>query len=196
MRVYKLITRPNSYTGVHIVGREYDHFQHLEECSKPMADKWGQPDGERTGFNKLKIADYTSMGGCGMQAVSERVKQLIYDYCRDSAEFLPVKFGDEYMYCLNVTNVLDCIDYEKSSFERFTHSDRIMLFNSYAFVPEKVEGQDMFIPFEEKERAEPFVSQRVVDALKSKRLRGIECVCVWDSEDETVGKELKTFQLY
>lgn len=66
------------------------------------------------------------------------------DLLTGNAEILALDCEDRAFFAINVTNVLDCIDYTKSEFETFRDGRRIMRFISYAFDPSKIENEHFF----------------------------------------------------
>ena len=55
------------------------------------------------------------------------------EYLMEDAEILPLsyKYGD--FFIINVINTLDCVDYDKSVYERFDNTNRIMSFDKIVF---------------------------------------------------------------
>lgn len=117
----------------------------------------------------------------GVPVLSLRAIKILEDILRDSVEILPLKCKNEEYYAINVIDVLDCIDYEKSKFEKFESSGRIMLFNKYAFNPECVKGKHIFKIIDEPVRR-PFVSDEFRNRVLESELVGFKFDLVWDSE--------------
>lgn len=107
--------------------------------------------------------------------------EAVNDLIKDSVEILPLLCADGEFYAINVIKVLDCIDYDKAKFERFSDGKRIMMFIKYAFIESKVRGKHIFKIIDETKR-NPFVSdefrQRVIDS----NLKGFKFELAWDSE--------------
>ena len=103
--------------------------------------------------------------------------QLIHEY----VEFLQLDYTGKKYFAVNVTKVIDAIDYEKSEFVKFKSSNRIMRFKKYAFVPEEVSGISIFKITDEKRRV-PFVSDEFKMMVEKNNLSGFKFKLVWDSE--------------
>ncbi len=69
---------------------------------------------------------------------SRRVYEAIKEICCGFVEFLPCTVGEENLeyYVFNVLGRQDLIDYERSRYQRFVSSGRIMFFNKIVFKEE------------------------------------------------------------
>ena len=118
-----------------------------------------------------------------MQIFSDRVKDVIEEMIGNSVEFLPTITDEGVFWLVNITNVVNCIDYEKSQFRSFSSSGRIMVFEKYSFVEEKVRNEDIFrivdMPY-----YRPFVSDRFKEVIEANDFKGFIFKLVWDSEAE------------
>ena len=92
------------------------------------------------------------------------VKKTMESLIGDAVEFLPIMFNEAEYWLVNVSNVLDCIDYEKAKVKRFS-SGRVMLFERYSFIEEKVTGEDIF-KICELPIMYPFVSDRFKEQIE------------------------------
>ena len=103
----------------------------------------------------------------------ERAVHKLRQVIEPHAEILPLKDADgASLYVLNVLNVVDALDEEKSAVIRFPSTRRIMRVTRPCFREPLIRGLDLFrLPF----RASPtYVSQRFVDAVADAKLLGIE----------------------
>ena len=85
---------------------------------------------------------------------------------------------------MNVLNVVDCLDYEKSEFEYSPrNSNKIIGFKKFAFKFDKVIGHHIFkIP--ETLRADIFISDELKQKIENSGLKGFKFIEMWDSEKE------------
>ena len=92
-------------------------------------------------------------------------------------ELLPVSCRRDSLWIYNPTDVIDALDEESSSLDRFDDG-RIMIIYRYAFRPDVVEGKDVFkIP---SRRISPtFFSRRFVERWQASGLKGLDFVEVW-----------------
>ncbi len=108
---------------------------------------------------------------------------VLRDLLEGDAEILPLDCVEGDFFAINVTRVLDCIDYEKSSYKTFRDGKRIMRFINYVFKPDEVETHQIFkIPDERLRR--PFVSDEFRNRVIECGLTGFVFKLAWDSEQE------------
>lgn len=108
----------------------------------------------------------------------KRAVEILNGYLSDAAEILPVKSDEGEFYIINVTCVMDCIDYKRSKYRTFPHSGRIMIFQSYAFREEVLNGIHIF-KIKEEPRRGPFVTDDFRDCVKNNGLSGFKFQLVW-----------------
>lgn len=95
-------------------------------------------------------------------------------------EILPAKCLNGEFFIINVTEVINCLDYKKSEFKTFKDGKRIMRFISYEFIKELVEGKHIFKIVDEPNRR-PFVSDEFKKRVESSNLTGFKFELAWDS---------------
>ena len=99
-----------------------------------------------------------------------------------NAEILPLDCEDGDFFAINVVNVLDCIDYEKSKYKTFRDGKRIMRFIKYAFCEEKLDGVNLF-KIKDGVLKRPFVSEEFRKRVIDNNLIGFKFELAWDSEN-------------
>lgn len=104
------------------------------------------------------------------------------DYLEGNAEILPISCEGKKFYIINVTNVMDCIDYEASEYKTFRDGVRIMRFTKYAFLRDKIENVHIFKIKDEPLRS-PFVSDAFRQKILDSNLIGFKFELVWDSDE-------------
>ncbi|MGO8999371.1 MAG: imm11 family protein [Polyangiaceae bacterium] len=94
------------------------------------------------------------------------------------AELLPLVGNDGLeLFALNVTTVLDALDEERSSIQRFADTKTIMRIKKTVFRPTVVRDVDVFwLPHR---ASATYLSQRFVDAYAAAGLVGLEFRKVW-----------------
>lgn len=95
-------------------------------------------------------------------------------------EALKLEYEEEY-YAINVTTVIDAIDYEKSKFITFNDGNGILSFSEYSFLPEKVKNTAIF-KISDECRSFPLVSDEFKKTVEEKNLKGFKFRLLWDSE--------------
>lgn len=110
-------------------------------------------------------------------------KNVLQDLLEGDAEVLPLDCDAGDFFVINVTRVLDCVDYEKSSYKTFRDGKRIMRFINYVFKSDRVASHHIFkIPDESLRR--PFVSDEFRNRVLESGLTGFVFKLAWDSEQE------------
>lgn len=102
----------------------------------------------------------------------------------EGVQYLPIHCieNDEDYYIVNVTNIVDCFDYERAEFDRYENSGRIMWFKKYSFIPEKLQNLKLFKLIDEPQR-DPFVTEEFMNKIEEKNLTGFKLKLVWDSDN-------------
>ncbi len=111
----------------------------------------------------------------------EEAIDILSDLLDGHAEILPLDCQDGEFYAINITKVLDCIDYDKSEYKMFRDGKRIMRFKKYEFKEEMVKGKHIFKIVDEPLRR-PFVSDEFRQRIIDNQLTGFVFELVWDSE--------------
>ena len=103
------------------------------------------------------------------------------------SEILPLASYEGTFFIVHVTNVLDCIDYQRSIFKKFQNppENRIMRFIKYAFHIDKI-GSNMIFKIIDQPKSDAFVTQEFVDNVRSTDITGFEFKLVWDSAEERI----------
>lgn len=101
--------------------------------------KWGealksfwQPIKVKIIKNKY-IGDIFSLDGCLHFVFSEKALNILLPLLQTSIEYLPIINVDnpnDKLYVINILEVLDCLDHEKSNIEYFLNSKRVMMLRS------------------------------------------------------------------
>ena len=102
-----------------------------------------------------------------------------------NVEILPLvcDFGD--YLAINVMDVLECIDYEKSEFKLFKDEiwngrPHIMRFIKYEFIKGKTEGYNIF-KIIDAPKSRIFVNETFVEAVEKNGITGFKFELVWES---------------
>jgi hypothetical protein len=130
-------------------------------------------------YDKIKRSDTPTFNSGPV--LSERGVAILKDLICGSAEILPLKYKREQYYVLNVTNILDCIDYSKAQYIPFSSSGRPMVFTNYAFKYEAVKNEHIFKIIEHP-KSNVFVSDYFRNRVIESGLVGFRFEEVWNSE--------------
>ena len=100
-----------------------------------------------------------------------------------NAEILPLDCEEGSFFAINVTRVLDCVNYEKSLYKTFRDGKRIMRFTKYVFEEEKIKGVNLF-KIKDEPLKRPFVSDEFRNRVITNNLTGFKFELAWDSEQK------------
>ncbi|MFD2611582.1 imm11 family protein [Paenibacillus gansuensis] len=114
--------------------------------------------------------------------VSVKSSEFFKLYFPEEIQLLDVFNGKEKFYILNVINLIDCLDMDKSKIEYFS-SGRIMEVVSYSFKPDLIKESYLFkVP---QYPSKIFATDRMKKLVESTDLIGYKFVEVWNSERDT-----------
>lgn len=111
----------------------------------------------------------------------EKAVIVLKRFIDGNAEILPLKSDEGAFYAINVTNVLDGINYDKSQYKTYPNSNKIMRFIQYSFIKDKVLNQDLF-KFIQELLKNVFVSDDFRNTVMRNGLTGFKFDLLWESE--------------
>ena len=111
----------------------------------------------------------------------EKAIEVLDDLIIDNAEILPLDCEDGVFYAINVVNVIDCIDYEKSKYKTFRDKKRIMRFEKYAFDEKEIDKVNLF-KIKDEPLKRPFVSDFFRKRVVDNNLIGFKFELAWDNK--------------
>lgn len=111
----------------------------------------------------------------------KKTLDTVTDLIENSVEILPLLSSVGEFYAINVTEVLNSIDYNKAEFKTFRDGKRIMRFIKYEFIEDIVRGKHIFKIVDEPLRR-PFVSNEFRLKVQSNNLKGFKFELAWNSE--------------
>jgi len=152
--------------------KTFDGRKHLKKW-KPLPVKRMEPE------KKLELSDAP---GFTIPVLSKKAVKCLKPLIRENVEILPLKFEEGKYFAVNIITVLDAIDYEKSKYKTFSDKKRIMVFEKYAFIEEKVANIPIF-KIVDKPIKSRFVSDEFKRIVEKNNLRGFKFILVWDSEE-------------
>ncbi|WP_373461116.1 imm11 family protein [Paenibacillus sp. V4I5] len=101
---------------------------------------------------------------------SERAVTALANFLENTSQVLPLKHEKEKFYAINILNIVDGFDKQKSKIKYF-NSGKIMNIEEYFFHCDKIVNQHIFkIP--ERLKSTVFVSDVFVQAVKDHSLKG------------------------
>ena len=180
MKIWKLWTEADDYENLMTVTPfSFEESHSFDGRSK--ITNW-QPLVLKAMYGNRKygdIADFTA----GIPVVSPRVIKVTKDLIREQVEVLPTICSDCELYILNITNIVDAVDYTKAQVKYFPDGKRVLRFIKLAFVEEKVRDNHIF-KLVEKKLTSVYVSDEFRQRILDNNLTGFKFELVWDSEAE------------
>ncbi|MCS7461414.1 hypothetical protein N0M98_14775 [Paenibacillus doosanensis] len=125
---------------------------------------------------------------------SEKAVSVLNHLLEGKAEVLPYQHKHDKYFAINVTNMIDCIDFSKADFSTYTGSDSVKEINKYVFIESLIANESIFkIPQFRGTRV--FVTDQFRDKVLEAKLTGFKFREVWDSarssEKEPVIEQIK-----
>lgn len=130
--------------------------------------------------NKRLLGDLSSY--LGEPVFSFNALEKLSDLIDNDVEVLPLINDEGDFSLINVTSVLNAINYEKASYKTFSDG-RIMRFIKYVFNEDVIASCNIF-KIVDLPRGYVFVTDNFVNAVKKNKLKGFSFDLVWDSEAE------------
>ena len=184
------ISCPERYEWVGCVdGDDYEIFRTFDGSSRastwrPVRMKWIKSDGGR----RFKSSDFPWLG-THVLIMRRRAVDALSDMLEAGGEILPLATDDGVeLFVLNVTRVLDVLDEEHSTIDRFEDSGQIMFIEAAAFHEDLVRGVDFFkLP---GRACGIFVGERFIERVRAAGLVGLDFPLAWSPEGGPVKRRL------
>lgn len=122
--------------------------------------------------------------GFTIPVFSKRALEFLYPIIGDSSEILPLLTDEGEFYGINVTAVVDVIDYAKSEYLTYNDGKRIMAFKKYAFVQNHVLMHHNIFKIVDEPTRRAYVSDKFKRVVEDNELTGFKFKLVWDSEEQ------------
>ncbi|OZQ69248.1 hypothetical protein CA600_03500 [Paenibacillus sp. VTT E-133280] len=147
--------------------------------TEPLGEEWQNVHVEITGSRK--VGDCTGVNS-NIPIFSEQAVQVLAPYLTSNVELLPLQHPTKSFYAVNVTRLIDGLDYEKSIIEYIEeHPNVIKNVSSFAFKKDIIQDYPIFkIP--EYKRLRVFVTDTFKSAVEASKLKGFTFELLWDSE--------------
>lgn len=181
MKIWSLLADVEKYNSFNLVNQ--DQLPGLVNVTSfsgiEMKYRWDHHPVEIV--EEKEAGDLQSFFG-GVFAFNTRAIESLDSFLQGNVEYLPLEYSKGEYYLINVLNLLNGIDYNKSIITRFNDGS-IMRFEKYAFSLDKVKGEHIFKIIDEPRKA-PFVSDEFRNKVIQEGLTGFLFTEVWDSETE------------
>ncbi|WP_342351893.1 imm11 family protein [Paenibacillus xylanexedens] len=130
----------------------------------------------------------------GKPAMNANVKKVFEPFVSDEVEFLPLAHDELELYVLNVTNILDCVDWERSDVRRKSDGSWAG-FDKVVFDFSKIPHGTYMFKIKETATVEVYVTDLFKKVVDEHKFKGLNFSVVYDSEF-TQEKEEEQQRLY
>lgn len=107
--------------------------------------------------------------------------QIIKERIQDAVQVLNARSETQPLFVLNVTDIRDCLDREKSKVKLFSSSGRIMRIEEYVFRREML-GNAFIFKIPEEVHTHPYVTEDFKELMEQNGIKGFKFVLVWQDE--------------
>lgn len=116
----------------------------------------------------------------GVPVISDRTKRTIEHLVSNEVEFLPLTHDDLILYIMNVTNILECVDWVRSDIDKFSDG-KFAGFNKLIFDFNKIPKNTYIFKIREAVTS-IFITDIFKEIVVEKRMKGLDFSEVYDSE--------------
>jgi len=159
-----------------LVNKSYWNFEDFNGTR--LIKSWKTFKIKRARGKKYPVGDFSSITSAHL-LVNSKIKDIFENIFKDKVELLPVEYDEPY-YLMNVINMIDALDMEKSEFGRFS-SGRIMFCTKYVF-KEEVIGNNIIFKIPQFPTADVLVTEEFVKLVEDNDVKGFIFEELWDSE--------------
>ena len=104
------------FEGIPVEKRNFDIIspsEYYDEVNKPIGDVFS-----------VEVSSFI---------LNEKSYKILYPYIKNEVQIFKIKSERDNLYVVNVTNIVDCLDYDMSELKLFPSSGRIMRVEKYSF---------------------------------------------------------------
>ncbi len=135
---------------------------------KPLNERWAPQ--EVYTYKKGKKRDFPHLRS-GFPIFIPKVIEVVHDLIDKKVELLPLLHEELELYLGNVTEIVDCLDVEKSNPRYY----------EFSFRNERIAGNETIFKIPERIHADVFVTDAFRDRVLQAKLKGFEFTEVWDT---------------
>ena len=179
MKVYMLDFDVNSYKSIRLCDNvDADFYQMFD--GRSLKDVWKNSKVEV--YEEDKGLLFGDAFGFNIPVLNKKALNVLYPLIKNDVELLPLSLNDDLLHGINVTTVLDAIDYDLSEYLTFMDGKRIMYFKKFFFKVDKIKNYNIF-KIKDLRRGYVFVSDSFYQSVIDNNLRGFKLEQVFEYED-------------
>ena len=144
------------FDGVPVKERNFDRIypsKYKDEIDKPIGDVFS-----------VEVSSFI---------LNEKSYKILYPYIKNEAQIFKVKCENDNLYVVNITNIIDCLDYNKSEIKRFPSSGRVMRVVKYVFKIEKLKNTIIF-KLPEFPKGISYVTESFKNVVEENNIKGFK----------------------
>lgn len=172
MKVYMLGTKKTAG----ILPKNISDYRKVDFKGKTLQDKWQPIEMEKTDEFEMKDALDLSFQ---VPVVSKTAAKLLKEDLTGDVEFLEMNIEDNKYYAMNIVNVIEALDEEKSVFDILPGGIKFF-FEKYYFLKDKIKNQKIF-KIKEERRSKVFVTEELKNKIEKEKLEGFDFIKVWEN---------------
>lgn len=105
--------------------------------------------------------------------LNEYAFNILNPYLKGHTQVFRLKNQDDVLYVINVTDIIDCLDYDKSEIKRFPSSGRVMKVIEYSFHKDKLKNATIF-KLPEFVKTTCYVTEEFKKATEENNIKGFK----------------------
>ena len=185
MQVYIMRAMPDDYDSIDIINDEDFTLDDALDGTSRIAT-W-QTLNMRY-FSEVEPPDYPKCdypSFINIPCFSPKAAEALQDLLEGNGELLPLDVSGDPYYMFNITNVIDCLDYDKSDIDSYTKEGSIKILGvvESVLLDEKINSSCIF-KLPEFLYSYHYVTQPFVDRVEECGLTGFNFQLIYDSDAE------------
>ncbi len=196
MNVYSLEADCDQYQNLTLVNVEQDLEALYQFAGTSIGAAWRPlpvETYEEEVREKRLPSDCPGLFG-SLPVFSLRAVKILQPILDGNGELLPLDFEQGEYFAFNITRVVDALNEAGSEIVRFPDGKKVLAIKQFSFVPQKLEGVDIF-KLPQQPLGMAFVTDRFVQAVRQSDLVGFNFEWLWASEQRSSSPLLYTSQL-
>lgn len=144
------------FDGVPVKERTFDKIypsKYKDEIDKPIGDVFS-----------VEISSFI---------LNEKSYKALYPYLRNHSQIFKIKSDNKIFYVVNVIDIIDCLNYDKSELKYFSSSGRVMDVEKYVFKTEKLKNATIF-KLPEFPKSISYVTEEFKKAVEENNIKGFK----------------------
>ncbi|WP_340015436.1 DUF1629 domain-containing protein [Paenibacillus sp. FSL K6-1318] len=175
MKIYRLSGHPKS---MDINLEDSEHLLNSDFNGNPLREDW-EPAKVVTVHKRLyqDFPDFT----LGKLIVTDEVKEIMASSLQTQVEFLKLIHDSLDLYVVNVINILDCVDWQRTDV-MYTSKGRFSRFNTIFFDLSKIPSGTSIFKLKETASHQIYVTHEFKKSVEQYKFKGLDFTMVFDSD--------------